>query len=319
MKKTVKRIFCVILAIILAFSVVYVGFRDFGLVDFFAIYTKKGNIESDVDAVDHDEIVKSVAHRGFSATAPENTLVAYQVAKLNGFNYAECDVSFTKDNVAVLLHDSTIDRTSNGSGNVNALTYEQLLQYDFGSWKDEKYTGTKITTFEEFIKLCKNIGLHPYIELKDGANYTQEQIQSIVDIVKRCGMRGNVTYISFDINFLKYVMEYDKKTRLGYLADVTETTIEAANNLKTKENEVFMDVYFEYITDEKVQMCIDNNLPLEVWVINDQTQIENLHPYITGVSSDVLIAEKVLYEKYIGCAHKDNICSEDKSGSSMVH
>lgn len=266
----------------------------------FVVENQGGSNTGTVVAFDYDKTVKAVAHRGYSTIAPENTLVAYQLAKQTGFSYAECDVAFTKDNVAVLLHDSTIDRTSDGSGNITSLTYEQLLQYDFGSWKSSEYAGTKIPTFEEFIKLCKNIGLHPYIELKDGGNYTQAQIQSIVDMVKKYGMQGNVTYISFSVNFLNYVKSYDEKARLGYLADITSSTITTANGLKTEENEVYMGVYYKYITDEKVQMCINNNLPLEVWTVNEQTEIENMNSYITGVTSDYLIAGKVLYEKYIG-------------------
>lgn len=277
-------------------------------------FTGGGNTGT-VVTIDYDKTVKAVAHRGYSTIAPENTIPAYQLAKQMGFNYAECDIAFTSDNVAVLLHDSTIDRTSDGSGNVTALTYEQLLQYDFGSWKNEKYAGVKIPTFEEFIKLCKNIGLHSYIELKDGGNYTQAQIESIVDMVEKCGMQGNVTYISFNINFLNYVKAYDEKARLGYLADVTTSTITTANNLKTEENEVYMGVYYEYVTDEKVQMCVDNNLPLEIWTVNDQTTIENMNSYITGVTSDNLIAGKILYDKYINYVPEydngDNGSSDD--------
>ena len=111
--------------------------------------------------VDYDENVRTIAHRGYSAVAPENTIPAYILAKQMGYKYVECDVSFTSDNVAVLLHDSTIDRTSNGTGSIADMPYEQAAQYDYGSWKSSEYTGTTIPTFEEFIMLCKKIGLHP--------------------------------------------------------------------------------------------------------------------------------------------------------------
>ena len=100
-----------------------------------------------------DEI-KAVAHRGYSTEAPENTLPAFRLAKENGFDYVECDVVFTSDNVPVLLHDSSIDRTSNGEGKISSLTYEEVSQYDFGSWFSEEYAGVKIPTFDEFLKLC---------------------------------------------------------------------------------------------------------------------------------------------------------------------
>ena len=85
------------------------------------------------NAINYDLNVKAINHRGYSYEAPENTIPAYIMSKKKGFTYVEGDVSFTKDNVAVLLHDATIDRTSNGSGNITSLYYQELLQYDFGS------------------------------------------------------------------------------------------------------------------------------------------------------------------------------------------
>ena len=107
----------------------------------------------------------SVGHRGWYK-APENTLAAYRESYNHGFKYVECDVQFTKDGVAVLLHDDTIDRTSNGSGTLSQMTYAELLQYDF-SYDDSDtvndfsaYRGEKIPTFVEFIALCNELGLH---------------------------------------------------------------------------------------------------------------------------------------------------------------
>ena len=247
--------------------------------------------------IDFDKTVHSINHRGYSLSAPENTLPAYILSKEKGFSYVEADVSFTKDNVAVLLHDSTIDRTSNGSGNINTFNYEDLLQYDFGSWKDEKYSGTHIPTFSEFIILCKNIGLHPYIELKSSGAYTESQIQQIVSEVKACGMRKHVTWISFNKTFLDYVKTADETARLGFLvsSDANDTNIAQIKTLQTENNEVFLDLKYSLITNEGINKCIQENIPLEVWTINDENIILELNPYITGITSDSLIGGQVLY------------------------
>lgn len=248
---------------------------------------------------DKDLNIISISHRGYNPIAPENTLPAFILAKEKGFNYVECDVSFTSDGVPVLLHDDTIDRTSNGSGKISNLTYNQVLQYDFGSWKSNEYAGTKIPTFKEFIVLCKNIGLHPCIELKDNGNYTQEQILEIVDIVKNCGMKGNVTYVSFNINYLNYVKEYDNQARLGYVMfDITQQKVNETLNLKSGINDVFITASYANLTDSKIQMCADNCIPLEMWSVNDVDVIKNMNSYISGVTSDELIASKVLIENY---------------------
>jgi hypothetical protein len=128
------------------------------------------NIENNTERIDlvdslsyYNTNVNSVNHRGYNTIAPENTLPAYQLSRKMGFTMVECDVQFTSDDVAVLLHDATIDRTSNGTGNINDLTWAEVQQYDFGSWKSADYTGTRIPSFAEFIQLCKYLGLKAYV------------------------------------------------------------------------------------------------------------------------------------------------------------
>ena len=245
-------------------------------------------------------IMRSIAHRGYNPTAPENTIPAYVMAKKLGFDYAECDVCFTSDGVAVLLHDETIDRTSDGTGNIADMTYEEVSQYDFGSWKSADYAETKIPTFEEFIRACKELQLHPYIELKQGTGYTSDQIKSIVKMVESVGMQGNVSYVSFSPEYLAYVREADETARLVYVVyDVTVPIINQALILKTGKNDVALHASYGRVTEDAVALCLQSNIPLEVWCPNDASWIENMNPYITGVTSDRLNAEKVLREKYI--------------------
>lgn len=256
--------------------------------------------DAQVSAINYDLNVKAVNHRGFSAEAPENTIPAYIMSKLKGFTYVECDVAFTSDGVAVLLHDDTIDRTSNGTGYLKDMTYSQVMQYDFGysSLFGDAYKGTKIPTFKEFIVLCKNLGLHPYIEFKSTDKYSQEQITQVVNEVAECGMKGKVTYISFSNDFLKYVKSADPSARLGYLAStLSSTVLSNATNLRTTTNEVFLDLKLANLTTANVNSCISKGFPLEVWTVNDVSVIEGMSPYITGVTSDNLIAGEILYNK----------------------
>ena len=246
--------------------------------------------------IDYDLNVKAVNHRGFSLEAPENTIPAYIMSKQKGFTYVEGDVAFTKDGVAVLLHDATIDRTSDGTGNLSDFEYQELLQFDFGSWFSEEYAGVRIPTFKEWILLCKNLGLHPYIELKSTDSYTQAQITQIVNEVASCGMKGKVTYISFSSTFLGYVKTADVSARLGFLTSTLSSgNITTAKNLKLTTNEVFLDAKLSSLKASVVDSCVTNNIPLEVWTVNTEEEIINMHSYISGVTSDSLVAGKVLY------------------------
>ena len=246
-----------------------------------------------------DRNVKAVAHRGFSADAPENTLPAYRLAREKGFEYVETDVSFTMDGVPVCLHDSTVDRTSTGSGNIGSLTLSQVKSYDFGAWKDSAYRGTRIPTLEEFLLLCRSLGLHPYIELKQNGSYTQEQIRSLVDLAAECGMRGRVTWISFSAAYLGYVRDYDPEARLGYVvSSVNSGVISAAQALRTEQNQVFVDAG-EW-GDAACNLCRAANLPLEVWTVDSGSEICAINPYITGVTSNSLLAGQVLHQAAMG-------------------
>ena len=255
-------------------------------------------------SINYDAIMKAINHRGYNTEAPENTIPAFKMSKRKGFNFVETDVQFTSDAVAVLIHDTTINRTARNSDGssvgssdiyVSNLTYEQLLQYDFGIWKGEQWAGTKIPRFDDFITLCKNINLCPYIELKAG---TEAQIQGLIDTVKNNSIFESVTWISFNSTRLTYVKNYEGLARIGYLCDyATDTDIATAQTLKTNNNEVFINSGTR--TAEAVQRCITAELPMEVYTLDVANQITALDPYITGVTSNILNAGKVLYNANI--------------------
>lgn len=229
-----------------------------------------------------DSFIKSVGHRGFPTAAPENTMPSFKEAVRQGFKYIETDVRFTSDNIPVLIHDSTIDRTSNGTGNVSDFTYEELLTYDFGSWFSEDFAGTRIPTLGEFIAFCRATGSHPYIELKVSDS---EHIAIIEDVVASYGMRGKVTYISTSSSALSLVSAIDEKSRLGLVvSSITSNGISAITALKTEQNEVFVDS-MSY-TDNEVALCRNADIPLEVWTITNAFVALKVTNYASGITCE---------------------------------
>lgn len=248
---------------------------------------------------DYDFNVVGINHRGYSSIAPENTIPAYILSKKMGFNYVETDISFTSDGIPVLLHDATIDRTSNGSGTLSNMTYNQVRQYDFGSWKSSEYAGTKIPSLEEFLSLCKKIMLHPYLELKWNGNYTEAQIRQIIDMVESFGLKGKVTYISFNSTFLQYVKTYDASARLGFIKTTYASgDVDTCTGLKTTTNSVFYDTgyYNDNITQAMCDAFMAADIPVEAWTVDSEEIILGLNKYVSGITSDNLIAGKVLYQ-----------------------
>lgn len=250
----------------------------------------------------YDSTFKSVNHTGYCTVAPANTLPAYKLSKEKGFFYVETDVKFTTDGVAVLFHDDVINstgRNKDGSELTETVyfhncSYDDLLTYDFGIRMGADYAGTTIAKFDDFIALCKNIGLHPYIELKAGS---KTQIQGLVDVVERNGMKGKVTWIGGLTN-LQYVSAYDKTARLGYVNhSITVAGVVDAKALQTGVNEVFIDTHVSNVTEELVTACINAGMPLEVYSwVNNESEITGLHPYVSGFTCNLHHAGKVLHD-----------------------
>lgn len=248
--------------------------------------------------------VKGINHRGFY-TAPENTIPAYQKSVEEGFKFVETDVRFTSDGVPVLLHDESINRTArnsdgteiSGTVNIASITYAQALEYDFGIAVSSTYAGTKIPTFEQFIVFCRNKGLFPYIEIS-GGSFTSAQVLSLVEIVKKYNMQRAVTWISFYHNNLMKVVAYDPCARVGRLpsGDSITAEITKATELRTGRNEVFINLSSSGIDSTRLNLCVTLGLPLETWTINAEADMLALDDYISGVTSDQLNFEKVLYD-----------------------
>jgi len=168
-----------------------------------------------------------IAHKGFEGEAPENTLVAFKKAVSFGCTTLECDVSMTKDGVLVLNHDYTIDRTSDGTGNLIDYTYEELLQFDFGSYFSDEYIGTKITTFEELLQFAQGrFTLLP--EIKNIP--TLDGKLQFIELIKKYDHEDKVLITSFvkdDLNLIKenstcgvgYILpDYERDTIYEYIS-----------------------------------------------------------------------------------------------------
>jgi glycerophosphoryl diester phosphodiesterase len=96
-----------------------------------------------------------IGHRGAARFAPENTLAGIQKALELGFEYIEMDVRSTRDGVPVLLHDTTVDRTTSGSGRIGELTYAEVARLDAGSWFDPAFAGERIPRLEDALQLIQ--------------------------------------------------------------------------------------------------------------------------------------------------------------------
>lgn len=164
------------------------------------------------------------AHRGFNTVAPENSLPAYGAAIAMGAEEIEFDLWPSKDGVVVSTHDKVLERVSTGEGNVWEHTYEELLQYDFGVKKNEKFAGMRICTFENILKkfaghaifnihvknakdcvvteefvaevarLIKKYDCERHCYFMSGAGYVLDILRRVAPQIPRCAGAGNLPY-----------------------------------------------------------------------------------------------------------------------------
>ena len=156
-----------------------------------------------------------IAHRGASSAAPENTLVSDEVARRGGAEYIENDVQPSKDGVPYVLHDDTVNRTTDGKGAIRTLTAAQLDALDAGSWFGPAYAGTRIPTLAAQLDDLRTRGGNLLLEIK-GA-HTRDEVATIVKTVRDHGMTDRVFVQSFEVDALKYTHELAPELPLGLL------------------------------------------------------------------------------------------------------
>ncbi|XP_022110907.1 glycerophosphodiester phosphodiesterase 1-like isoform X3 [Acanthaster planci] len=130
----------------------------------------------------------SICHRGGAAEAPENTTFAFREANKNGSKFVEFDVGLTKDGVPVLLHDDSVDRTTNGTGALKNLTLAEVLKLNAAAKHPlrEKFPQASIPTLEEATVECLSLGLNIFFDVKDWSTEVRRQDPAILTALTTC-------------------------------------------------------------------------------------------------------------------------------------
>lgn len=166
-----------------------------------------------------------IAHRGACAEAPENTVPAFERAIKVGSDAIETDVRCTRDNYLILMHDETVDRTTNGHGRVSELQWHELQSLDAGGWFDSKFAGTSVPLLKDVLTAY----LHriPFVlELKDDAVPRLLAVQLQPSTLRL----DDLTFTSFQLERLVELKHFFPDAYCGYLT--REWPIELADQLK---------------------------------------------------------------------------------------
>ena len=163
---------------------------------------------------------KIFAHRGFSGKYPENTMLAFSKAVEIGAEGIELDVHFTKDGEIVIIHDETIDRTTDGTGFVRDYTYEELSKFNAYGRFEGQFEFQKIPTLREYFELVKDVeGFITNIELKTGIFEYEGIEKAVIDLVKEFGLEDRTILSSFNHFTVMRCKEYDPSIKTGFLVE----------------------------------------------------------------------------------------------------
>ncbi|KYG32443.1 glycerophosphodiester phosphodiesterase [Alkalihalobacillus trypoxylicola] len=227
--------------------------------------------------------VQIFAHRGFSSQFPENTMSAFQAAQGLNVDGIELDVQLSKDGVPVIIHDLTLERTTNGSGYVRQSTVKELKQLSAGCQFSDSFINEKIPTLEEFLLWMSEHSFVLNIELKGFVQDRKEIIHSVTSLVKGSQLEKRIIFSSFDHRGL-----YDIKEKLPNI----ETAILAMEPLFEPQSymeKVGASAYHFYaptLLEDEVRE-LRKYLILRPFTVNHLEQMKNfIHWGVAGLFTD---------------------------------
>ncbi|MEK6320634.1 MAG: glycerophosphodiester phosphodiesterase family protein [Acidobacteriota bacterium] len=245
-----------------------------------------------------------IAHRGASGLAPENTVVAFNLALALGADGVEMDVQLSADGHPVVIHDARVNRTTNGAGAVSRLTVDQLQGLDAGSWFERRlirrpgaraivrrvsaeaddafqtFSHERVPTLEAVLSLLARAGIERiYVELKSTTATRQALIEAVLSLVRTLRVERPVTLLSFDHAIVRSVKEIagDIRTAATFPAKgrrliSTRSILRAAENAGVDE----VALHFGLATRRTVETLHERGLSVSVWTANSKLGMRRL-------------------------------------------
>ncbi|PZE22822.1 glycerophosphodiester phosphodiesterase [Paenibacillus xerothermodurans] len=212
--------------------------------------------------------VRGVAHRGYPGKLPENTLSSFAVACKLNFSHLELDVHLSKDGVPVVIHDDTIDRTTNGRGRVKDYTAAELQRFVIAG-------NERIPTLEEALLLCKD-RIRVNIELKQMGSLYPGLEEQVYQVIEQTAAVNDVIVSSFDHDAVIRMRALSSELALGL---ITFGGSPAFLSMAQEMNARYLSMHHGFIMDRYVDLCLQNDIQLIAWTVNQEEQMQEMLKY----------------------------------------
>ena len=211
-----------------------------------------------------------MGHRGARGLAPENTIASFESARKIGVDCVELDVHVSKDDHLIVMHDATVDRTTDGHGYIKDMSLAEIETLDAGSWFDPRYAGEKVPTLTEVLEWSGN-EMPLVIELKGG--FEQGLVHRVIDLVWRYDAANEVILISFDHRALQHVKALSPEIRTGvlYVARLVDPIAVARGAVADA-----LHPNWNYVDRELVREAHTSGLALSTWTVNEPEDMRTL-------------------------------------------
>lgn len=238
------------------------------------------------------------AHRGAKKYAPENTLASFALAVEQGADAVELDAKLSADAKVMVIHDQTVDRTTDGKGKVNQLALKELKKLDAGSFFDVRFAGERIPTLDEVFE-CVGKKIFINVELTNYTSRNDQLVPLVVELVKRHGLQRSVLFSSFFPVNLRRAQTLLPEVPVGLLAWGGVLGILNRSALYMKLSPNIVHPYLRDLTPRLMERERRRGRRVHVWTVNKESDLIKMKELgVDGVfTDDPVTALRVLREK----------------------
>ena len=212
--------------------------------------------------------VEIIAHRGFSARAPENTIAALTLALEEGATAVEFDLRTSGDGNPVLMHDKTLSRTTNRIGKVEELSLREITKLDAGSWFNSTFEGERVPSLAEALECLKVQVKTIFAELKGES--TTQNLRNVVSITRAAGLLDKTVFIAKDWSLLDELRRHAPEALVGPIVESREQTHEAFTRV-TNDPRALIDFDARILLKDPdiARYAKRNGVEIAVWTVDN--------------------------------------------------
>lgn len=232
-----------------------------------------------------------IAHMGFSDRYPESTIPGLRASKRYGYPISETNVHITSDGYFVVIHDTTVDRTTDGTGTIANMTLAEIkaLNIDVFPIADQTRAGLKVPTLEEWFEASIELNIAPMIEL---ANISEARVASFLSIVRKYNLEEVVFVESTSLSVCTYLRNQSKRIKITPMLNLTESNVDICRSLGPN---TYIATGYTYLTQELIAYAHSKDVKVISYIVNDA----NTSRQYEKLGLDYLITGKLMQNNFI--------------------